>query len=96
MIGGLKTIIVKAGHEKEFERLFNELREKMREHESGCRLYSLLRSQTNPQAYIVQEQYENQAALDIHEASSHGAEYFPQIRAILDDITVEYFDGVIE
>ncbi len=33
MIGGLKTILVKAGHEQEFESLFNELRTIMHEKE---------------------------------------------------------------
>jgi quinol monooxygenase YgiN len=96
MVGGLKIITVKAGYEAEFERLFNELRDEMRRHEPNCRLYSLLKSRTDPHSYIVQEQYLDQAALDEHEASIHGAKYFPQIRAVLDKITVEYFDIVVE
>jgi len=96
MIAGLKTIAVTPGHEAEFERLFAELRERVRMHEPGCLLYSLHRSRTDPRAYIVQEQYRDQAALDAHEASAHGAEYFPPIRAILESIHVEYFDTVVE
>lgn len=96
MIAGLKTISVTSGHEAEFERLFAELRERMRLREPGCLLYSLLRSRTDPRAYIVQEQYRDEAALRAHESSSHGAEYFPRIRAILDTIHVEYFDAVVE
>lgn len=94
MIGGLKTIKVKLGHETEFEALFGELRAEMMRREPGCVLYSLLRSRTGSRSYIVQEQYRDQAALAAHETSSHGADYFPRIRAILDDITVEYFDVV--
>lgn len=96
MVGGLKTILVKEGCEPEFERLFGELRERMRQAEPGCRLYSLLKSRSSPRVYIVQEQYEDQAALDFHESSAHGAEYFPRIRALLESIEVEYFDGVSE
>jgi quinol monooxygenase YgiN len=96
MVGGLKIILVKAGHEREFEGLFGELRAAMRESEPGCLLYSLLRSRTNPRAYIVQEQYRDQAALEEHEASAHRKIYFPRIRAILESISVEYFDGVVE
>ncbi|APW60675.1 putative quinol monooxygenase [Paludisphaera borealis] len=95
MVGGLKVILVKAGHEQEFERLFGELRETMREREPGCLLYALLRSQTNSRSYIVQEQYRDQASLDAHETSEHGKIYFPKIRAVLESITVEYFDVVI-
>lgn len=96
MIGGLKIITVKAGYENKFEQLFKQLREQMRLCEPGCLLYSLLKSQTDPHSYIVHERYANQAALDEHNATTHGAEYFPQIRAILDNITVEYFDVVVE
>lgn len=96
MIGGLKIITVKVGYEDEFERLFKELRDEMLLHEPNCLLYSLLKSRTDPYSYIVHEKYADQAALNEHEASVHGAKYFPQIRAVLDNITVEYFDVVVE
>lgn len=96
MVGGLKIVHVRAGHEQEFERLFAELRGLMRVAEPGCRLYSLLRSRTDPRSYIVHEQYDSQADLDAHEKSEHGASYFPRIRALLESITVEYFDGMVE
>ena len=46
-------------------------------------------------AYIVHEQYQNQAALDAHQKTAYGAVYFPKMRAVLESISVEYFDGVI-
>jgi quinol monooxygenase YgiN len=55
-----------------------------------------LKSKKTPGAYIVHEQYRDQAALDAHEKSVHGATYFPKIRAILEHISVEYFDGVVD
>jgi quinol monooxygenase YgiN len=67
----------------------------MRQNEPGCLLYSLLKSRTNRRTYIVHEQYRDQAALTAHESSAHGKLYFPKIRAILESITVEYFDGVV-
>lgn len=96
MVGGLKIVQVKAGQEAEFERLFAELREIMRAAEPGCVLYSLLKSRQKRGAYIVHEQYRDQAALDAHEQAPHGAIYFPKIRAIVEGISVEYFDGVVE
>ncbi len=95
MVGGLKVILVKPGHEQEFESLFDELRNVMRKEEPGCLLYSLLRSQTNPRSYIVHEQYRDQSALAAHESSQHGKTWFPKIRGILESITVEYFDVVV-
>jgi len=95
MVGGLKIILVKPGCEREFESLFGELRMTMREHEPDCLLYALLRSPRNPRSYIVQEQYRDQSALAAHESSPYGKIYFPKIRAILESITVEYFDVVV-
>jgi quinol monooxygenase YgiN len=95
MVGGLKIILVKPGREREFETLFGELRAAMRDQEPGCLLYSLLKSRTDPRAYIVHEQYRDAAALETHESSPHGKIYFPKIRAILESITVEYFDAVV-
>ena len=94
MVGGLKTVTVKTGHEKEFEALFAALRAEITAHEPGCLYYSLLRSRTNPQAYIVEEQYRDEAAWSAHQSSSYGKTYFPKMRAII-DITVEYFDVVV-
>jgi hypothetical protein len=34
--------------------------------------------------------------LDAHQSSPHGKIAFPKMRAIIDNITVEYFDGVVE
>lgn len=95
-VGGLKVILVKEGREQEFESLFGELRKAMHDQEPGCLLYSLLKSRTNSRAYIVHEQYGDAAALAAHESSPHGKLYFPRIRAILESISVEYFDIVVE
>ena len=94
-IGGLKTIVVKEGHEQEFEALFWEMRARIRDGEPDCLYYSLLKSRTNPRAYIVEEQYRDQAAFDAHQSSPYGKIYFPKIRAILENIEVEYFDVVV-
>ncbi len=95
LVGGLKIVTAKEGHEQEFESLFIELRSIMREKEPGCLLYSLLKSPTNPRSYVVHEQYRDRAALEAHQSSPHGKIYFPKMRAILESITVEYFDVVV-
>lgn len=96
MIGGIKIVQVKPGHGAELERLFAELRSEMKLHEPGCLLYSLLKSRARPGAYIVHEQYRDQAALEAHQKSAHGARYFPLMRGIIEKINVEYFDGVVD
>jgi quinol monooxygenase YgiN len=95
MIGGLKHVVVKEGLEKEFETLFIELRKQIGKYENGCLLYSLLKSRSKPRAYIVQEQYRDEGSLDEHQTSNHGKTYFPKMRAVLESIEVEYFDGVV-
>jgi quinol monooxygenase YgiN len=55
MVGGLKVLRVKAGREKELAALFTELSDKMHQQESGCLLYSLLKSRKSSSDYIVQE-----------------------------------------
>jgi quinol monooxygenase YgiN len=94
-IGGLKTILVQEGQEQEFEALFSELRAAIREGEPDCLYYSLLKSRTNARAYIVEEQYRNEAAFDMHQTSPYGKIYFPKIRSILESIQVEYFDVIV-
>jgi quinol monooxygenase YgiN len=95
MVGGLKNVVVKAGCEREFETLFAELRAEMRKSEPGCVYYSLLKSRTNPRTYIVEEQYRDEGALEAHESSAHGKAYFARIRALLESISVEYFDVTV-
>lgn len=94
MVGGLKTIVVKGGHEQEFEALFLALRAEIAAHEPGCLYYSLLKSRTNARAYVVEEQYRDEVAWERHQNADYGKVYFPKMREII-DITVEYFDVVV-
>lgn len=95
MVGGLKIIVMTDGCEREFESLFSELRETIRDCEAGCLVYSLLKSRTNSRSYVVHEQYRDPEALAAHESSPHGKIFFPRIRALLDVIRVECFDVVV-
>jgi quinol monooxygenase YgiN len=92
MVGGLKVILVKAGHEPAFESLFAELRQIMRDHEPDCLLYSLLKSR---QPALLHRPGAVSRPGGAHQTSPHGKVYFPKMRAILETITVEYFDVVV-
>lgn len=94
MVGGLKIFTVKAGKEAAFEALFAQLREEIRRHEPGCLVYTLLKSRATPRAYIVHEQYTNEAALEAHMTAPYSDTLFPAIRKLLERIEVEYFDGI--
>ena len=92
-IGGFKRVRVKEGQKASFEVLFGELQAKVRESEPGTVYYDLFRSRTDPLGYVVLEKYESREAWETHQHSPHGKVLFPQIRAILEEIAVEYFDG---
>jgi quinol monooxygenase YgiN len=91
--GGIKTIKVLAGKENEFENLFNTLKKEVQAKEAGNQYYDLYRSKTNKNKYYVMERYKDEQALDAHKNSAHGMIFFPQIRALLESIEVEYFDA---
>lgn len=92
-VGGFKRVRVKDGQKASFESLFGELQAQVREWEPGTVYYDLFRSRTDPQGYFVLEKYESREAWEAHQNSPHGKVLFSQIRAILEEITVEYFDG---
>jgi len=93
MIGGIKNIKAMPGKEKEFEKLFNELKSHVRNEEKGNIYYDLYHG-LEPGIYIVMERYSDKEALEFHDKTKHAAIYFPKIRAILEKIHVEYFESV--
>lgn len=92
-VGGFKRVRVKEGQKASFESLFVELQAKVRESEPGTVYYDLFSSRTDPLGYFVLEKYESREAWEAHQHSAHGKVLFPQMRAILDELSVEYFDG---
>ena len=65
-LGVLATISVQEGKNEEFETLFKGLAEKVLANEEGTLLYALHRSKSNPQEYVVMEQYRSAADIDAH------------------------------
>ena len=96
MLGGLKIIQVKPGCETDFEKAFTELRSEMWENESGCLLFSLLRSRSNPTLYTVQEQYRDVQAFEAHNRSSHVSKFAPRLKEFIESVEEEVFDVVVE
>ncbi|MDR3414573.1 MAG: putative quinol monooxygenase [Nevskia sp.] len=92
MVGGLRVIHVKQGHEREFEQLFMELHGEVLRNEPGCIVHSLLRSRLHPGSYVVHEEYRDQEAISRHQVSPHATRCFPLMRPLVDQLSVEYFD----
>ena len=91
-VGGVKRVKVKNGMNDSFEAMFAELQAKVRESEPGTVYYDLFGSRTDPDRYFVLEKYQSHEAWVFHQQSPHGNILFPQIRVVLDDLSVEYFD----
>ena len=94
MIGGIKKIKVLRGKEAQFETLVDQLQQEVKNKEAGNIYYNLYRSQTSPLHYVVMERYRDKEALEQHKNSAHGALFFPQIRELLEELEVEYFESV--
>ena len=78
-IGLLAKITVQEGKNEAFEKAFVELTAKVRANEPGNIFYALNRSETDPQLYIVMEQYTDAEALEVHRKS----DYFRAANSVL-------------
>ncbi|MDP4765742.1 MAG: antibiotic biosynthesis monooxygenase, partial [Pseudomonadales bacterium] len=94
-IGVVAKLAVKPGKNAEFETIFGELQAAVAANEPGNNYYGLHRSRSDAQAYIVLEQYADQAALEAHGASAHFKEIGARMGSCLAGRPdVEYMDAV--
>ena len=70
-IGVIAKLKIQEGKNSEFEGIFQELAAAVRANEAGNNFYALHKSRSDPQLYIVLEQYVDQAALDAHGKTDH-------------------------
>ena len=94
-IGVIAKLTVQQGKNEEFEGIFSRLATAVNENESGCNFYALHQSRTDPQSYVVLEQYSDADALALHGKTDYfrsiGAELGPCMAAAPE---IEYFDAV--
>ena len=65
-LGAIARITVQDGKNEEFETLFLGLIEQVLAYEEGALMYALTRSKSNPQKYVVMEQYRSAADIEAH------------------------------
>jgi quinol monooxygenase YgiN len=88
------TYVVRPGHEEEAVALFGKLTGATRA-EPGCRMYLAHRSTVDPRKFFLYEQYDDQAALDAHRATSHFQQYAAGgLFAIIESRTPELYEPV--
>ena len=84
MIGLIAKLKVLEGKGPEFEKLFKPLSDIVNsDAEPGNLLYTLCKSRTDPNTYVVMELYRDQAAVDEHPKTKHFTELFPKLQPLL-------------
>ena len=71
----IARLVVKAGQEGELERLQAELAEITKKSEPGCLVYDFIRHRTEARRFFIYEQYQDDAALEVHRAAPHFLQY---------------------
>ncbi|MCF8470846.1 MAG: antibiotic biosynthesis monooxygenase [Parvibaculum sp.] len=83
VIGVVATLKVQPGKEAEFEKVFGELRAKVKANEKGCLQYDVFKSKSDVSTFVVMEQYASQADLDAHGKSEYFRAAGPALGAVL-------------
>lgn len=94
-VGIVAKIKVLPGKNAEFESVFAELAKAVRRDEPGNNFYALHKSKTDPQLYVVLEQYKDMAAIAAHRDAPHFKEIGKKMGTCMAGAPeVELFDGV--
>ncbi|MEH6519376.1 MAG: antibiotic biosynthesis monooxygenase family protein [Halioglobus sp.] len=95
MIGVVARIKVTPGKEHGFEEICAQLTAQVLEHEPGCLLYSVCRSQGQEGLYVTMEQYVDMDALEKHQTASYIVETEPlHAEYFAETPTIEYLYGL--
>jgi quinol monooxygenase YgiN len=95
MIGVVATLTVADGKGADLEAVFADLAAKVKANESGCLMYQLTKSRTEPNVYKVLELYASDEALKHHGSTDYFKAAGPGIGACLGGRpNIEYLDAV--
>jgi quinol monooxygenase YgiN len=70
-VGVIATLKIQSGKGADLEAAFKELTAKVRANEPGNKFYTLCKSRSAEDTYVVMEMYDDQAALEAHGKSDH-------------------------
>ena len=94
-IGLIVRLKTNPGKGPEFEAAFARQAAGVRANEPGNKLYQLVRSREDPDAYVVMELYDDEAALAAHRNAPHMVENRPNMAGLVAPGTsIEIFDAV--
>jgi len=80
----IATLVVKQGHEDEFERLQKELSQLTHTHEPGTLVYDVIKSRSKARTYVVYGRFRDEAAFQAHQASTFHDRLVPPIMACVE------------
>ena len=94
-IGIVVRLKTNPGKGPDFEAAFAIQAAGVRASEPGNKLYQLVRSRQDPDAYVVMELYDDDAALEAHRNAPHMVENRPRMAGLVAPGTsIELFDAV--
>jgi hypothetical protein len=74
---------------------FRRITRRDEEKRAGLRVLLVVQIADEPARVYHRGTVSDEAAWEAHESSEYGKNYFPRMRAILESITVEYFDVTV-
>jgi quinol monooxygenase YgiN len=80
----IATLVIKAGHEAEFERLQKELSELTHAGEPGTLVYDVIKSRSKPRTYVVYGRFKDESAFQTHMTSPFHDSLVPPIVACVE------------
>ncbi len=88
------TYVVKEGHEAEAIGYLQEL-EKASRLEAGCRMYVAHRAITNPRKFHIYEQYDDEAAFEVHRSTPHFQRFGKNgLQAIAESRDADFYETI--
>ena len=89
----IATLTIKSDREAEFERLQQELSGLTHASEPGTLVYDVIKCRNKPRTYVVYGRFRDEAAFQLHQASSFHDRLVPPILACVDgDMDLQLYD----
>jgi quinol monooxygenase YgiN len=89
----IATLVIKEGHEAEFERLQKELSELTHAHEPFALVYDIIKSRSKVRTYVVYGRFTDEASFDKHMSSPFHEKLVPPIIACVDgEMDLQMYD----
>jgi quinol monooxygenase YgiN len=89
----IATLVVKAGMEERFEKLQAELSELTHAKEPDTLAYDVIKHRTEPRTYVVYARFRNEAAFQLHQATTFHERLVPPIvECLAKDFAIAFYD----